>query len=386
MQRLFTLFTVLLFATLSAFAQGDSPYARFGYEGKVLRTPQERQQRMMLVVPNPDTMATVAKVGLDPAKQRYYLFDKKNQILGSDTLAPTTVSRFLSVDPLANQYWYLTPYQYASNSPISGIDRDGLEFDPAMMGINQRHIREYNAKLYRDDPKHAAQIIRNHNISAFAVVGGALTAGSGPLAMAFWDSFTLFSVNRIRVGLKTSNANEVVEGTYGAAGVAAGGLIGEGLGAGYNAFFRPAVKPISSSVLQAVSVVEEDGFAVVRDAAGREVGRGSINGDGGLSLTIMTKGTGLEKRGGEVMSEIFKYVNSNYDEITSINAIWREGALGDNLSTFNKLVGELGESEAARRTFTGKMAGRLGFKNAKVTNKVMNADGSYQGVDVKFTK
>jgi hypothetical protein len=127
MQRLFTLLTVLFCATLSAFAQGDSPYALFGYEGKVLRTPQERQQRMMLVVPNPDTTAAVAKVGLDPAKQRYYLFDKQNQILDSATLAATTVSRFLSVDPLAPKYPWYTPYQFAGNTPIQAIDLDGLE-------------------------------------------------------------------------------------------------------------------------------------------------------------------------------------------------------------------------------------------------------------------
>ncbi len=38
------------------------------------------------------------------------------------------VARFLSVDPIANEYPELTPYQFASNSPISGIDLDGLEF------------------------------------------------------------------------------------------------------------------------------------------------------------------------------------------------------------------------------------------------------------------
>lgn len=38
-----------------------------------------------------------------------------------------TNSRFLSIDPLARQFPELSPYQYASNSPIAGIDLDGLE-------------------------------------------------------------------------------------------------------------------------------------------------------------------------------------------------------------------------------------------------------------------
>lgn len=38
------------------------------------------------------------------------------------------LGKFLSEDPLTKNYSMLTPYQFASNSPISGIDLDGLEF------------------------------------------------------------------------------------------------------------------------------------------------------------------------------------------------------------------------------------------------------------------
>ena len=37
------------------------------------------------------------------------------------------LGRFLSVDPLTRKYPYLTPYQFASNTPIWAIDLDGLE-------------------------------------------------------------------------------------------------------------------------------------------------------------------------------------------------------------------------------------------------------------------
>ncbi len=37
------------------------------------------------------------------------------------------VGRFLSADPIAKSYPELTPYQFASNTPIQGIDLDGLE-------------------------------------------------------------------------------------------------------------------------------------------------------------------------------------------------------------------------------------------------------------------
>ena len=39
-----------------------------------------------------------------------------------------SIARFLSVDPLTGKYPELTPFQFASNSPIVGFDLDGLEF------------------------------------------------------------------------------------------------------------------------------------------------------------------------------------------------------------------------------------------------------------------
>ncbi len=41
------------------------------------------------------------------------------------------IAKFLSVDPLTSSYPMLTPYQFASNRPIDGIDLDGLEYKNA---------------------------------------------------------------------------------------------------------------------------------------------------------------------------------------------------------------------------------------------------------------
>ena len=38
------------------------------------------------------------------------------------------IGRFLSVDPLTRDFPTLTPYQFASNRPIDGLDMDGLEY------------------------------------------------------------------------------------------------------------------------------------------------------------------------------------------------------------------------------------------------------------------
>lgn len=54
------------------------------------------------------------------------------------------LAKFLSVDPLSNKYPYLTPYQFAGNSPIKFVDLDGLE--PANPDQN-----EYKGKTWAID-------------------------------------------------------------------------------------------------------------------------------------------------------------------------------------------------------------------------------------------
>ena len=47
------------------------------------------------------------------------------------------IARFLSVDPLTHKYPMLTPYQFASNTPIAAIDLDGLEGVIVIEMVNQ---------------------------------------------------------------------------------------------------------------------------------------------------------------------------------------------------------------------------------------------------------
>ncbi|MDD4210485.1 MAG: hypothetical protein PHI52_09135, partial [Bacteroidales bacterium] len=79
------------------------------------------------------------------------------------------ICRFVSVDPLQFKYPELTPFQYASNRCITGIDMDGLEYISASdAGINPnnislnthlnlgdyrieiRDIIDYNGEIYYD--------------------------------------------------------------------------------------------------------------------------------------------------------------------------------------------------------------------------------------------
>jgi len=63
------------------------------------------------------------------------------------------LGRFLSVDPITKKYPELTPYQFASNRPVDGIDLDGLEYTPkGRYGPNQIAVDGSAVSTYSRNP------------------------------------------------------------------------------------------------------------------------------------------------------------------------------------------------------------------------------------------
>ena len=71
------------------------------------------------------------------------------------------VAKFLSVDPLAKSYPMLTPYQFASNKPINGIDLDGLEW------VLQIHSPDHSEKFLR--ARQAGDIYRLKQLTYYSL-------------------------------------------------------------------------------------------------------------------------------------------------------------------------------------------------------------------------
>jgi len=126
MKNILFLVSLLFVGAIYLQAQDKKPYAKFGYEGKVLKTPQERQQ-YMLTIPNPDQSSDIALVGIAPNEDKYYLFDKDNELLDEDVLMNSELGRFFSVDPLTKKYPFYTPYAFSGNRIIDMVELEGLE-------------------------------------------------------------------------------------------------------------------------------------------------------------------------------------------------------------------------------------------------------------------
>ena len=71
-----------------------------------------------------------------------------------------TIGKFLSVDPLAPDYPWYTPYQFAGNKPIWCIDLEGLEPVPTTDGI----IREYKVKPEQGPTQIAKDLRENYGM------------------------------------------------------------------------------------------------------------------------------------------------------------------------------------------------------------------------------
>jgi hypothetical protein len=137
-----------------------------------------------------------------------------------------------------------------------------------------------------------------------------------------------------------------------------------------------------------INIINEDGFAIIKDANGIIVGRAWLSTNNELNLFIKTTGTTLQGNGRQVFNDLFLYVNTEFDDIFQIRGTWKSiDGLDDNLVSFNNAINS-GKSptDAAFETFTGKMAQEKGFINASVLPTSLQENGIYSNVDVIFTK
>ena len=121
MKKVFFL-TLFFFQILRGVTTAQNPYESIGKTTEVLTLSNGKYQEFF---PN-DTIVRIGSVLFNRVTNEVveFLTDKNSSSLVEADVA----SRFLSVDPIGREYPELTPYQFASNRPIDGIDLDGLEY------------------------------------------------------------------------------------------------------------------------------------------------------------------------------------------------------------------------------------------------------------------
>jgi len=80
------------------------------------------------------------------------------------------VCRFISVDPLTKKYPELTPFQFASNTPIMGIDLDGTELLPINSAWYHMKYLKNTPLITTEGPKPYYQTVLTPNVPSNIVI------------------------------------------------------------------------------------------------------------------------------------------------------------------------------------------------------------------------
>jgi RHS repeat-associated protein len=122
-------------------ALGERRYELTDHLGNVRVVMSDYKRTAVIVLSATDyyPFGMVARTYTSPEEYRYGFngkeLDRDEEGLGGGgstydygfRIYNPALARFLSVDPLTRKYPYLTPYQFASNTPIFSLDIDGLE-------------------------------------------------------------------------------------------------------------------------------------------------------------------------------------------------------------------------------------------------------------------
>ncbi|MEM9819589.1 MAG: hypothetical protein AAF985_00895 [Bacteroidota bacterium] len=136
---------ILFIASSAILANAQNPYKSLGVETEMLTLSDGKYQEFF---PN-DTLVPIGGVLLNTITGKVVAFLEVDTIYSEYSLDPEVMSRWLSPDPLAEQFPEWSPYNYGFDNPIRFSDPSGLapEDDYYFSSTG-----EYLYKVETDDP------------------------------------------------------------------------------------------------------------------------------------------------------------------------------------------------------------------------------------------
>lgn len=105
----------------------QSPYAIFGDNSRTLDAKRDTVPNLYLIeISNNNCASYYAE--FDFVRGTATVYDLDGNIVSQDTIRGNAKARFTTVDPEAEKYPHLSPYNYCGNDPVNCIDPDGRDW------------------------------------------------------------------------------------------------------------------------------------------------------------------------------------------------------------------------------------------------------------------
>ncbi|MCD7972629.1 MAG: hypothetical protein LUG18_08165 [Candidatus Azobacteroides sp.] len=104
-----------------------SPYAMFGDNTITMMTAHERNSDYDLKIPVIDLKGFPGEFCLNMRTGKATVLDNEGFVIYEEIFPMDARARFLTIDPMAEKYYSISPYVYCANNPLKFVDPDGRE-------------------------------------------------------------------------------------------------------------------------------------------------------------------------------------------------------------------------------------------------------------------
>ncbi|MEO0901737.1 MAG: hypothetical protein AAFX53_17980 [Bacteroidota bacterium] len=186
MKKILSLFVLLLCAGIIT---AQNPFERFGYTPKIGTLSKGKYIEHF----DTDSIVRIGSVLFNPFTKQITGFVKSEIRYSEATLQPEVVSRWLQPDPLAEEFYEWSPYNFVKNNPAKYIDPDGRAPVDVIISGNESQAA-FNDLQASVQSELTLTMDTNGKVTYTQVGNGALSSDAQQLVSAIDDSSIVVNV------------------------------------------------------------------------------------------------------------------------------------------------------------------------------------------------